>query len=66
MEDKRVIRINIDVVVGAECDTDNASSCIAHELNRRGFTAINSEFNSDVTDFYKTHRPKLLGEIQTK
>jgi len=61
MEDKkRVVQINLDIVVGYKCDGIELAEDVAEELNRRGFTVIGAGFQEDMTEFYEEQYPELL------
>jgi hypothetical protein len=59
-DDKRVIQISLDIVVGRKCDGMELADDIRDELNRRGFTVIGAGFQEDMTECYQEHYPELL------
>ena len=62
----RVVQISLDVVVGDKCEVKYLGSEVADELNRRGYWVIDSDFENDVTDFYRTHYPELFSKDEAK
>lgn len=57
---KRVLQISLDIIVGSECDGDELAKEVAQELNRRGFTVLGAMFQEDMTETYVEYYPELL------
>ena len=62
MENKRVLQISLDIVVGCECDGYELADTVLAELNRRGFNVIGASCVGNMTDEYTKHCPELLTE----
>lgn len=62
----RAVQISLDIVVGDKCEVEYLGSEVADELNRRGYWVIDSDFENDVTDFYRTHHPELFSKDDAK
>ena len=60
--EKRVVQISLDIVVGCECDGMELADDVADELERRGFRVVGAGFQEDMTDLYKRNYPKLICE----
>lgn len=56
---KRVLQISLDIVVGNECDGEELAKEVANELERRAFTVVGTSFVEDMTECYE----KLYSEI---
>jgi ribose 5-phosphate isomerase RpiB len=57
---KRVIQISLDVVVGSECDGFNFADEIADELEKHGYRVVGAGFQEDMTELYKENFSNLL------
>lgn len=62
----RVVQISLDIVVGDKCEVEYLGSEVADELDRGGYWVIDSDFENDVTDFYRTHYPELFSKDEAK
>lgn len=58
--DKRVVQISLDIVVGCECDGFNLADDVADELEKIGFRVVGAGFQEDMTEIYKEQFPNLL------
>ena len=59
-DQKRVLQISLDIIVGSECDGLHLSDEVAGELERRGYTVIGASFIEDMTECYEKQYPELL------
>ena len=59
-DNKRVVQISLDMVVGCECDGMELADDVADELERRGFRVVGAGFQDDVTEYYEHCCPELL------
>lgn len=62
MENKRVLQISLDIVVGCECDGYDLADEVMAELNRRAFNVVGAGFQEDMTDEYMEYFPNLLAD----
>jgi ribose 5-phosphate isomerase RpiB len=60
MENKKVIQISLDIVVGSECNGYELADEVCAELNRRGFTVVAAGFQCDLTEDYMGYQPDLF------
>ena len=60
VENKRVVQISLDIVVGYDCDGMELADEVADKLNRRGFRVVGAGFQEDMTDEYMEYYPELL------
>ena len=58
--EKRVVQIALDILVGCKCDGDELAEEVAGELERRGFMVLGAGFQEDMTELYKEHFPEML------
>lgn len=57
---KRVIQINLDILVDENADGFNIGDEVADELERHGFVVLGASFAYDMTDFYKRDYPEIF------
>lgn len=62
MKNKRVIQINLDLIVGCECNGDEYAEGIANELEKLGFKVVGAAFQEDMTEVYEEQYSNLLDE----
>lgn len=60
MENKRVLQISLDIVVGCDCDGYDLADEALAELNKRGFNVVGAGFQEDMTDEYIEYYPHLI------
>lgn len=59
-DNKRVIQISLDLVVGCKCDGEECAEDVANELERLGFRVVGAGFQEDLTELYKEQYSNLL------
>lgn len=59
---KRVVQISLDILVGYDCDGMNLADDVADELERNGYTVLGAGFQEDMTEIYNEQYPNLLEE----
>lgn len=59
---KRVVQISLDILVGYNCDGMNLADDVADELERNGYTVLGAGFQEDMTEIYNEQYPNLLEE----
>ena len=47
---KRVVQISLDILVGYDCDGMNLADDVADELERNGYTVLGAGFQEDMTE----------------
>ena len=62
MENKRVLQISLDIVVGCSCDGDYLADKVMAELNMRAFNVVGAMFSGDMTDVYTEYYPDLIAD----
>lgn len=62
MDNKRVVQISLDIIVGCDCDGYDLADKVMEELNGRGFNVVGAGFQEDMTDEYMEHYPDLLAD----
>lgn len=62
---KRVLQISLDILVGANCDGGQLTETVENELNRRGFNVLGAMFQDDMTETYMKHYPELLHDTDS-
>lgn len=55
---KRVVQISLDILVGSE-ESDFVEE-VADELERHGFTVLSASFIDELTDFYQKNYPEMM------
>ena len=60
MNNKRVLQISLDIVVGCKCDGYELCDDVMDELNKRGFKVVGADFQDDMTETYEEQYPELL------
>lgn len=63
MENKRVLQISLDIVVGCDCDGMELADNVADELERRGYRVVGAGFQEDVTETYIEYHAELLEDL---
>ena len=61
-DQKRVLQISLDILVGNECDGEKLAEEVASELELRAFTVLGASFIEDMTKCYEEQYPELLKE----
>lgn len=57
---KRVVQISLDILVGENVDGFSIGDEVADELERHGFIVLGASFVDDMTDFYKRDCPEIF------
>ena len=60
---KRVLQISLDIVVGSEGDGLRLSDEVAGELERRGYTVVGASFIEDMTECYEKQYSEILKDL---
>ena len=61
---KRVLQISLDVLIGNECDGTKLAEQVDNELNCRGYRVVGSSFIDDMTECYEDDYPELIKEMK--
>ena len=61
----KIVQINLDIIVGCECNGVELAYDVRNELHRRGFTILGADFQKDMTEFYEEYYPGLLFRLTT-
>jgi ribose 5-phosphate isomerase RpiB len=62
-DNKRVLQVSLDIIVGSECDGVELAEEVANELERRGFTVVGAGFQEDMTECYEKQYTEILKDL---